>query len=115
MCMSDKDIQEIFKRLENIEKKVDALIKSNADAEDYLEGNSEVTENLIEEAVFVIVQAGKVSASYLQRRLGICYTLSSKLVNVLEDEGAIGPPNGAMPREVLIDDPISFLAKRKSN
>lgn len=113
--MSDKDIQEILKRLESIEKKVDALIKSNADAEDYLEGNTEVTEGLIEDAVFVIVQTRKVSASYLQRRLGIGFTLSRKLVDMLEDEGAIGPPNGAMPREVLIDDPASFLAKRKSN
>lgn len=113
--MSDKDIKEILEKLKSVEKKVDALIKSNSDVQDLLEDNSELTEDIIEDAVFVIVQAGKVSASYLQRKLGITFSLACKLVDLLEDEDAIGPAYGAKPREVLIDDPASFLSKRKSN
>ena len=63
-------------------------------------GNSD--EELFDEAKEVIKRAGKASASLLQRRLKIGYARAARLLDLLEEQGIIGPPDGAKPREVLI-------------
>ncbi len=50
----------------------------------------------------VVVEAGKASASYLQRRLKIGYARAARLLDMLEERGVIGPGDGAKPREVLV-------------
>jgi S-DNA-T family DNA segregation ATPase FtsK/SpoIIIE len=57
---------------------------------------------LLDEAKKVIVQAGKASASLLQRRLKVGYARAARLLDLLEAQGFIGPGDGAKPREVLI-------------
>ena len=59
---------------------------------------------LFEEARRVVIQAKKASASLLQRRLRIGYARAARLLDMLEEKGAIGPAEGAKPREVLIGD-----------
>lgn len=54
------------------------------------------------EAQAMVVDAGKASASYLQRRLRVGYARAARLLDVLEAKGVIGPADGAKPREVLI-------------
>jgi len=54
-----------------------------------------------EEAKETILQAGKASTSYLQRKLGVGYSRAAKLIDMLEERGVIGPQNGTKPREVL--------------
>jgi ribosomal protein S25 len=53
-----------------------------------------------------VLKAGKVSTSYLQRKLGLGYTQASKLVDMLERRGVIGHANGEKPREILIQKKI---------
>lgn len=48
-----------------------------------------------------VIEAGKVSTSYLQRRFGIGYSRAAFLIDLLEERGVIGPHNGAKPRVVL--------------
>lgn len=48
-----------------------------------------------------MIKAGKASASYLQRRLRIGYARAARLLDLLEEQGIIGPGDGAKPREVL--------------
>ncbi|MDC7126797.1 MAG: DNA translocase FtsK [Spirochaetales bacterium] len=63
---------------------------------------------LMESAVSIVVEAGKASASYLQRRLKIGYNRAARLVEEMEDRGIVGPANGSKPREILhIPDKIS--------
>lgn len=62
---------------------------------------------LYAEAKTLVIQAGKASASYLQRRLKIGYARAARLLDILEEGGVIGPPDGAKPREVLIQNPLS--------
>jgi S-DNA-T family DNA segregation ATPase FtsK/SpoIIIE len=58
---------------------------------------------LLEEAKQLIIQTGKASASYLQRRFRIGYARAASLLDALEQQGIIGPADGAKPREVLIN------------
>ena len=57
---------------------------------------------LYEQAQDLVMQAGKASASYLQRRLRVGYSRAARLLDLLEEHGVIGPGEGAKPREVLI-------------
>jgi S-DNA-T family DNA segregation ATPase FtsK/SpoIIIE len=61
-------------------------------------GSSE--DDLFEEAKNVVMQAGKASASLLQRRLRVGYARAARLLDILEDKGIIGPGDGAKPRDV---------------
>lgn len=52
------------------------------------------------EAQALVLDAGKASASYLQRRLRVGYARAARLLDTLESKGMIGPADGAKPREV---------------
>jgi hypothetical protein len=60
-------------------------------------------EVLVERAKQVIIQSGKASTSYLQRRLRIGYNRAATLMDLLEDKGIIGPPTETGPRDILVD------------
>jgi len=67
-------------------------------------GNSDDSDPLLSEAKEVIVRAKKASASLLQRRLRIGYARAARILDLLEEQGVIGPGEGAKPREVLINN-----------
>ena len=54
------------------------------------------------EALEIIMQDGKASASYLQRKLGLGYSRAARMIDDMEDAGIIGQARGSKPREVLI-------------
>lgn len=56
---------------------------------------------MLPEAREEILRAGKGSASLLQRRLKVGYARAARLIDLLEQEGFIGPGEGAKPREIL--------------
>ncbi|MDC7219328.1 MAG: DNA translocase FtsK [Spirochaetales bacterium] len=56
---------------------------------------------LFDEALDIVIQSGKASASYLQRRLKIGYNRAARLVEEMEMRGIVGPANGSKPREIL--------------
>ena len=56
---------------------------------------------LYDQALQIVVQAGKASASYIQRRLKIGYNRAARLVEDMEQRGIVGPANGSKPREVI--------------
>ncbi|MFA5022066.1 MAG: DNA translocase FtsK 4TM domain-containing protein [Patescibacteria group bacterium] len=64
--------------------------------------DSEDGDPLLNEAKEVILQAKKASASLLQRRLRVGYARAARILDLLEQQGIIGPGDGAKPREVLI-------------
>ena len=53
------------------------------------------------EAKAAVLEAGKASTSYLQRKLGVGYSRAAKLIDMLEEHGVIGAADGAKPREVI--------------
>ncbi|MBI4050558.1 MAG: DNA translocase FtsK 4TM domain-containing protein [Candidatus Doudnabacteria bacterium] len=63
----------------------------------------DVDDDMLSQAVEVVRQAGKASASLLQRRLRIGYARAARLLDLMEEKGIIGPADGAKPRDVFID------------
>lgn len=59
-------------------------------------------DDMYKDAVRVVMESGKASASLLQRRLRVGYARAARLVESMEEQGIIGPADGARPREVLI-------------
>ena len=62
---------------------------------------SEGDDPLYEKALEIVVQQGKASASYIQRRLKIGYNRAARLVEIMEHQGVVGPAQGSRPRELL--------------
>lgn len=63
--------------------------------------DDEAEDDLYEEAKQTVIEAGKASTSFLQRKLRVGYARAARLIDLLEDKGIIGPGDGAKPREVL--------------
>lgn len=61
----------------------------------------EEDDEMYEEARQCVIEAGKASTSYLQRKLKLGYARAARLMDKLEERGVIGPGEGAKPREVL--------------
>ena len=59
-------------------------------------------DDLFDEAVEVVREAGQASASLLQRRLGIGFNRGARLIEQMERQGIVGPARGQKPREVLM-------------
>ena len=58
-------------------------------------------DEMYEQARLCVIEAGKGSTSYLQRKLKLGYARAARLMDMLEERGVIGPGDGAKPREVL--------------
>lgn len=58
---------------------------------------------LFDEAVQMVVNTQKASASSLQRRFRLGYSRAARLIDSMEEQGIVGPADGQRPREVLID------------
>ena len=56
---------------------------------------------MYQEAVRVVLEMGKASTSTLQRRLRLGYGRAARILDMMQREGIIGPPDGSRPREVL--------------
>ncbi len=56
---------------------------------------------LYEDAVRIVLEMGKASTSILQRRLRLGYGRAARLLDMMQKEGIIGPPDGSRPRDVL--------------
>ena len=69
--------------------------------ESTLEDDGEDDDEMYEEARACVIEAGKASTSYLQRKLKLGYARAARLMDKLEERGVIGPGDGAKPREVL--------------
>ena len=62
----------------------------------------DIDDDLFEEAAEAVIRANKASTSMLQRRLRVGYARAARLIDLLEEQGIVGPADGARPREVLV-------------
>ena len=58
-------------------------------------------DELYADAKRTVIEAGKASTSYLQRKLGVGYARAARLMDMLEERGVIGPADGAKPRDII--------------
>ncbi len=98
----------ILEKYENIDLEDFKLNSGEVEQVSMFNGDADLNEmeedRLYEEARELIIRAGKASTSYLQRRLRIGYARAARLLDILEERGVIGPPDGSRPREVLVKD-----------
>lgn len=119
---NDKAIKELKAQITELSEKVDRLaekqnshftelmftIRGTMDAmgtdysydPNYVPSKDE--DDMFEEAKRIVIESGKASTSFLQRKLRIGYARAARLMDILESEGVIAPGDGAKLREVLI-------------
>jgi len=110
--VSEKEVKDVVKfikqqaeQLEEEGEKSGEELKIKWDemaSEATLAESEDMGDPLFFDAKEVVAQAGKASASLLQRRLKIGYARAARLLDLLEERGIIGPGEGAKPREVFI-------------
>ena len=76
-----------------------------------VEGDNDEDE-LYEDARAVVMEAGKASTSYIQRKLKVGYSRAARLIDLLEERGVVGPADGAKPREVIQGYQAADVAER---
>jgi DNA segregation ATPase FtsK/SpoIIIE, S-DNA-T family len=79
------------------------LLAPPADSDEDAEGGEfeGADDPAYEDAVRVVLEMGKASTSTLQRRLRLGYGRAARILDMMQHEGIIGPPDGSKPREVL--------------
>jgi DNA segregation ATPase FtsK/SpoIIIE, S-DNA-T family len=75
--------------------------KAEGGEDNEAEGGEDVDDDLYQDAIRVVCDAGRASTSTLQRRLRIGYGRAARLIDLMEKDGIVGPPDGTKPREVL--------------
>jgi len=111
-------LQSAFVSEEEIKKVVDYLKKQDAGLMDQLDldeqpgdgsdamfssftGSDDVEDDLYDDARIAVIEHGKASTSYLQRKLRVGYSRAARLIDLLEEKGVVGPQDGSRPREIL--------------
>jgi S-DNA-T family DNA segregation ATPase FtsK/SpoIIIE len=106
--ISDKDITSLVSFLKNqgaapqYTEEVTSMPKPGSVT---VPGTSEEVDQLFREAVEVVCQYDRASASLLQRRLSVGYARAARILDQLQSAGVVSPPEGSKPREVLIRNP----------
>ncbi|MGH9338948.1 MAG: DNA translocase FtsK [Acidobacteriota bacterium] len=78
------------------------ILEDQEEKESALVDMEDIEDDLYDEAARFVVETGKASTSLLQRRLRIGYGRAARLLDMMEHEGIIGPPDGSKAREVLV-------------
>ena len=108
--VSEEEIKKVVNYLKNQDADMldtidfdNAETASNDSVFNAMIGGGDEEDELYEDAVMAVREAGKASTSYLQRKLRIGYSRAARLMDILEENGIIGPQDGSKPREVLLD------------
>lgn len=93
---------EVSARVKRIKKEKYDLLTLDLDpqSDSYFNGEVDV-EDMYDEAKQAVIEAGKASTSYLQRKFRIGYSRAARLMDLLEEGGVIGPQNGSEPRRII--------------
>ena len=73
-----------------------------AQSESSDEGGDFFEDDLMPQAIDMVLETGQASASMLQRRFRVGYTRAARMVDMMEAMHIVGPNNGSKPREILM-------------
>jgi S-DNA-T family DNA segregation ATPase FtsK/SpoIIIE len=104
--VSEKEVTEVveFWKAQGQAEYVEGFLESPQEEKAAVDGsdpNSDDNDPLFDDAVRLVFEFGKASTSLLQRRLRIGYGRAAHLVDLMENDGLIGPADGSRPRELL--------------
>ena len=97
--ITEEEIESIVQRSRRFGEP--AYVDLEEESNDSLDDQGEVDPELFEQAWQVILESGKTSTSYLQRRLRIGYNRAANIIELLEQKGYLGPAIGNKPREIV--------------
>jgi len=99
--LDDKEIDRIVDFIKSQAEPVyDEEILKEQQKSIYVNGEKD---EFYDQAVKVIMESGQASVSILQRRLRLGYTRAARIIDMMEQEGIIGPFEGSKARKILID------------
>lgn len=102
--ISDKEINRIVAFIKKQGEPVyESAIQEKMSKTAPASAGDEEDDDLINQATEIIRETHRASTSSLQRRLRIGYTRAARIMDILEERGVVGPPQGSEPREILID------------
>ena len=97
--------QEILKTVEHLKEQGQPVynekVLEDRIEQGLLEDLDQETDEMFDDAVRIVVEMGKASTSTLQRRLRIGYGRAARILDIMERDGIVGPPDGSKPREIL--------------
>lgn len=106
--MSDQEVESVSEFTRKNNPSADFLSESIFEEEEEFNDDEDSDEDydggdgdLYEMAKKIVFERHSASASYLQRRLKIGYNRAARIVEMMEEDGIVGPANGSKPREVL--------------
>jgi len=104
--VSDEEVNKVIEHVKSqghtVEYSADvihSIEKSNVSVSDEEDGDE-----LLADAIDLVVQAGQASVSMLQRRFRIGYNRAARIVDMMEARGIVGPADGSRPRQVLVSE-----------
>lgn len=105
--VSENEIKRVVKFIQDETEEIDydeAITDVQKAEEFHFEGDEEdnVDDEMYETAKQLVIESGKASTSFLQRRLRLGYARAARLIDILEEKGVVGPGDGAKPRDVLV-------------
>jgi len=99
--LNDKEIERIVEFIKSQAEPVyDEEILKEQQKSGFVNGEKD---DFYEQAVKMIMESGQASVSILQRRLRLGYTRAARIIDMMEQEGIIGPFEGSKARKILID------------
>lgn len=112
--ISDEEVEKLCEFIKNqgeseysekIQKEIESKAAQDKTSTKFTDGgeSGENLDPLFDDAVDVVLENGKASTSFLQRKLGVGYSRGSKIMDQMEDKHIIGPAEGAKPRKILIN------------
>ena len=106
--ISEEEIKRVVEYLKKQDAELDTLNfdenQENSGGDSFfksLTGSDDADDDLYNDAKQAVMEAGKASTSYLQRKLRIGYSRAARLIDLLEENGVIGKQDGSRPREIL--------------
>ena len=106
--ISDEEVKNL---IQFVQQQGDADEAAEADVLDTIEranmpdaekATHEYEDELLPDAIELVVEQGSASVSMLQRRFRIGYNRAARIIDMMEDRQIVGPPDGSRPRQVLI-------------
>ena len=98
--VSDEEVEKVVSFLKK-QGVPDYIEQVTQEPEEAPEMEASSGDDLYDQAVAIVTRDGRASTSYVQRRLSIGYNRAARLIEQMEEQGVISPPNHAGKREIL--------------
>ena len=99
--VSDEEVEKVvsFLKEQGVPEYIEQVTEEPEEAPDMEAASGD---SLYDQAVAIVTRDGRASTSYVQRRLQIGYNRAARLIEEMEEQGVISPPNHAGKREILV-------------